>query len=389
MDGLKDWAQWLGWVGFTSFTFSLLLSIRTHWLDRLGDGLDKVYRCHHWLGVTAFCALVTHLAILSLRWLGSRPLKAAWFPFPVHPRLSVNLGSYAFWLLAVLIALTAWRRFPYHLWRLTHKLMGVAYLLGASHVVLSARAEAKFAILPLAAVGTLAWLWDVAIGPACRRWTRCQIVNIERPTPHHLIVQLRPPPIPMVPGQYLFTRFVHLSHEPHPFTPWRKGELLHMSIKVSGDFTAQLHRELRTGMEVDLGKPFGTFDYRRGLPQQIWIAGGVGIAPFLAWMQAELDLEEATLFYCVHDRQQAVHQGEIERMTAEVSTIRSTTVCTGEEGHLTAARIAEQCPEYRNRSIFLCGPPKMVRDLRRQLRALGCPPQQIHSEVFAFRRGAK
>ena len=35
-----------------------------------------------------------------------------------------------------------------------------------------------------------------------------------------------------------------------------------------------------------IGGPHGRFGHWRGTARQIWVAGGVGIAPFMSWLRA-------------------------------------------------------------------------------------------------------
>jgi predicted ferric reductase len=35
-----------------------------------------------------------------------------------------------------------------------------------------------------------------------------------------------------------------------------------------------------------IGGPHGRFDHAKGVDRQVWIASGVGVAPFLSWLRA-------------------------------------------------------------------------------------------------------
>jgi predicted ferric reductase len=385
----KTLGQWSGWLGFTAFSLTLLFSLRVRLLDRLADGLDKTYRLHHWLGLTTYCLLLAHVGLLSFRWLAVRPGKAFWFPFPVHPRVSVNLGSYAFWLLTILIGLTLWRRFPYRQWRLSHKLIGIPFLLAILHVWLSDRntidqTTLLFTLfLTFAALGASTWLYDLL---ALRRWHPLKVKALKRPTPRHLIVTADST-VALKPGQYLFARFAGHTREAHPFTPWEnRSNELQFAIKTAGDYTEALHKTLKVGTPLQVSRPYGTFDYQRGLPRQVWVAGGVGIAPFLAFAEAIARGAEAPqeihLFYCYHDEKSAYLAPQLKNLPAPVHLHL---IPTGKEGHLTAQQIASNVKKCKETTLFLCGPPPMVRDLTTQAKRLGWPRHQIHSEAFAFR----
>jgi len=41
-------------------------------------------------------------------------------------------------------------------------------------------------------------------------------------------------------------------------------------------------------------------------------------------------------------------------------------------------------PDIAGRDVYVCGPPAMVDAVRRRLRALGVPRDQVHFERFAY-----
>jgi predicted ferric reductase len=50
-------------------------------------------------------------------------------------------------------------------------------------------------------------------------------------------------------------------------------------IKGLGDYTRSLPARLHIGDTVTVEGPYGCFDFRSEQPRQIWIGGGIGIAP--------------------------------------------------------------------------------------------------------------
>jgi predicted ferric reductase len=52
----------------------------------------------------------------------------------------------------------------------------------------------------------------------------------------------------------------------------------------NGDFTNRLREVVGPGMPARVSRPQGRFDREQGSERQIWIAGGIGITPFLAWL---------------------------------------------------------------------------------------------------------
>jgi predicted ferric reductase len=376
----KKFGLLLGWLGFICFSFSFILALRTRWLDQLSDGLDKAFTLHHRLGEATLLFLIGHMLALSMRWLSLRPAKAFWFPFPVHAKYWVNLGIYGFWVLVLLLLLTFWTRVPYRQWKWTHRLMGFPLVLGTLHVALNPDSPLRVWTVVIGSLGVAAWLWELGLRRLIFPWATYRVVKIERPTPRHAIVTIRAANrnVNIQPGQYVFVQFDSLGWETHPFTPFVSpdGDLC-LTIKVSGDYTRRLYMSLRVGAQAKVSSAYGTFSYTRGGKSQVWIAGGVGIAPFISWAQHKPP-GKVQLFYCVHSKEDALHIPLLKDIDVQL-------ICTKTDGHLTAKQVQMVVSNLQAASIFLCGPPEMAKDLERQLRQIGCPPTHLHSEIFAFR----
>ena len=116
------------------------------------------------------------------------------------------------------------------------------------------------------------------------------------------------------PGQFGVLRFKGQgSDEPHPFSfskIYDDGSL-RVTVKALGDFTSRIESYVKIGQPVSAQGPFGRFRFSGKTPE-VWVAGGIGITPFLAWMDA-LDPDGATvdLFYCVKSRSNAPHLAEL------------------------------------------------------------------------------
>ena len=52
--------QLTGVVAMAAMSFAMVLAVRPRWADKLLNGLDKMYRLHKWLGITALVAAVAH-----------------------------------------------------------------------------------------------------------------------------------------------------------------------------------------------------------------------------------------------------------------------------------------------------------------------------------------
>ena len=175
----------------------------------------------------------------------------------------------------------------------------------------------------------------------------------------------------------------------HPFTlassPAEAD--LRFTIRALGDYTSQAPDLVLPGMPAVVSGPHGRFTHAEGTAHQLWVAGGVGITPFLSWMRS-LDHDPppgcVDLFYSVAD--QAPYAEELAAIAAAHPAIAVHVQRTGADGHLTAARMLEAArPDTSDLSVFLCGPERMLRPLQTDLRAAGVPARRIFREHFDWR----
>lgn len=103
--------------------------------------------------------------------------------------------------------------------------------------------------------------------------------------------------------------------EPHPFTisSSPKEKNLRFTIRIAGDYTQYLYNHLRPGVIAVVEGGYGMMDYRRGGKEQIWIAGGIGVTPFLSWIRdmPQESGHDIDFFYTVRTKDEALFLSEI------------------------------------------------------------------------------
>jgi predicted ferric reductase len=176
----------------------------------------------------------------------------------------------------------------------------------------------------------------------------------------------------------------------HPFTiasaPTER--LLRVTVKALGDYTSSLRDLLEPGMPAVIGGPHGRFNHAKGTRHQAWIAGGVGVAPFLSWMRA-LDHHrppgEVDLYYAFTGGP-APFADELVAIAATTPDVRVHLVDSAVSGRLTADRVVDEAGVLpADLSVFMCGPNPMLRDLQAGLRQRGVRARNVHREYFDWR----
>jgi predicted ferric reductase len=128
------------------------------------------------------------------------------------------------------------------------------------------------------------------------------------------------------------------------------------------------------------------FDYRLGAPQQIWIAAGIGITPFISWIRAlngSLDYE-VDFYYSAANEASALFVDEITAATARYPSLTLHLIRTDRDPPLTPAHILSAHPITPS-SVYMCGPPQMMRTFQQELRTHGVAPEHIRWEQFGLR----
>jgi predicted ferric reductase len=160
-----------------------------------------------------------------------------------------------------------------------------------------------------------------------------------------------------------------------------------VAIKPLGDWTRRAPERLRPGTPVWLEGPYGRFNFRRGGDRQVWVAGGVGVTPFLAWVRS-LSAEErvrAHLVYCVRSEEDAIGLDVLRDAAARLSAF-SFDLCSDREGRLDADRLLGLLPSPADGADFyFCGPEGLREALGAGLEARGVAPAGVHFELFEFR----
>ncbi|MCC8999574.1 MAG: ferric reductase-like transmembrane domain-containing protein [Candidatus Contendobacter sp.] len=402
--------NYTGILGMGVMSVGMILSARPVRLEPLLGGLDKMYRLHKWLGITGLVIVILHWSwVKAPKWMVGwgwleRPVRApaseqplALFRFFQSQRgLAEDVGEWAFYAAVVLIVLALVKRFPYRYFFKTHRLLAVAYLVLVFHsLVLMKFSYWGEVIGPFMAVlmlaGTVAALVSLfrTVGHDRRAVGVIeQLVHYPDNRVLNVSVMLKDPWPGHEAGQFAFVTFD--PHEgPHPFTlssAWAGDGKLSFDIKGIGDYTDTLPATLKVGDGVKVEGPYGRFDFSSNKPCQIWVAGGIGITPFIARMRALADEERRqaiTLFYSTQMPDEEFISNV--RALADRAKVQLRLLVTTKDGPLNAERLCQWAPEWKDADLWFCGPSSFGRALRQNLVAKGLATEDFHFELFDMR----
>lgn len=410
-DGWEFREQFVYLTGVSALSLmvlSMIISVRVPWVNRRMQGLDKAYVVHKWTGIFATLLLLFHwLGEASPEWL------VEWGLIPNPGELTdgrgfseleiglfqsgVTLAQVAFYGSIVLVVVALFRRIPYHLFRKSHKIFPLLFLLAAYHGATAQLKErwlgtpASYLLFLLIAIGVAAALIGLfqQIG-ACRTGTAA----ISQLTHHEQgILDLRlttRKPFYYQPGQYAFLRFAH-DGEPHPFTMASSGDdpnTLRFAIKSLGNFTGDLAHRLQVGQLVTVEGPYGEFRFEAPGRRQIWIAGGIGITPFMAQLEYLANRggceHPIDLWYSTRVDKTTLFPDSLDGLCGQSGVTFHHLDSTRNE-YLTAEMLHSSVGHVDSVSIWFCGPPAFAQCLLKGLVAYGFDKRHFHYDSFDMR----
>ena len=150
--------------------------------------------------------------------------------------------------------------------------------------------------------------------------------------------------------------------EPHPFTiSSAPGEdRLRFTMKVLGDWTRKVREELQPGGEVIVRGPYGRFDTSKGGKKQIWLAGGIGLTPFLSAIRAMQpgDDRQIHLVYAAREASDAIFLDELKDRAATLGNVTLVPLFSDEGNFARVDIMKVKLPDPLNSyDYYLCGPP--------------------------------
>jgi predicted ferric reductase len=410
----------LGLVGATSFAANLLLGARLPYIQTYFGGVQRMYAVHRINGRVAWLLLLAHaLVVVAGRATVSASTALSLF-VPSRSGWAVPIGAAALVAMAAGVGATLYLRLGHEVFIYVQRTFGVIFAAAGVHVwlIVARRGESPaltwfLGVLWLAALA--AWVYRSLFGNVLVRRHRYRVVAA---VPlDESVVEITMAPVDeglrFVAGQFAYVTFYSSAfnaqfhpfsvtsrggseiitlrpgdarNQYHPFsiTSSPKARDLKVCVKAVGDFTRRLHR-LDEGAVAVLEGPYGEFSYRTSVrPAQVWVAGGIGITPFLSMARSlEPSEREVELYYGVKSRATAYFADELAALAAR-GVLELHVVPEDEEGFVQIDRIERDVGALAHRDFYLCGPPAMVASMSAQLEARGVPARQIHYERFGF-----
>lgn len=178
-----------------------------------------------------------------------------------------------------------------------------------------------------------------------------------------------------------------------------KPYLVSITVKrVQGGMVSNwLHDTMRPGDEVVATAPLGEFSFAQARAEKyLLLSGGSGITPMMSMTRAQFDLAaNADIVFMHHARtpRDIIFQTELEMIARSSTKFRFVPVCEadaplmfwgGYRGRISAEMLNVAVPDFREREIFVCGPPPYMRAVKAMLQQLNFDMAHHHEESFDF-----
>lgn len=402
--------QLVGAEGVLLMSIGLVLISTLQWVERWFNGIDHAAYWHRAVTIAGTALVGLHAGITS------NPRKSS---------LGADLGVVGLTGLIVLVIWAIAPRWPsftpkslrtwilkgmntrpvqflsrtvmgYGAWRFFHRLTGLFVAIGFAHGLVDGTVFGSQALrwtyIFVAGVGLAFYVYRELLARRFAHMLDYQVESVRQIDDTTVEISLKPlgQPLNYRAGQFAI---VYLEAKDgwhrHPFTitsaPRERN--VRFTVKALGDFTSGIGTMVEPGMPAVISRPHGDFDYRRGSERQAWIAGGVGITPFLSWLRAatpgQLPLH-VDLFYTV--RGAAAYSAELRDLATRHSSLRLHIIDTSSQPTLTPEQVLEAVGgEPRTLSVFMCGPEQLVVSFRKAMLKAGVKPANIHREYFNLR----
>lgn len=177
--------------------------------------------------------------------------------------------------------------------------------------------------------------------------------------------------------------------------PERSDGCITITIKsVPGGRVSQaLTRQIRPGMYLPIGLPQGDFFIPDAVPvRALFITAGSGITPIMSMLRSLSSSSQLPDIYHIHFAPHAfgvIFGRELRNLAANHPRYRLSLVYTREGNiqasssprHFSSQLLAQFCPDWRDRDLWLCGPQSLVESARATWQDAGLA-SRVHVEQF-------
>lgn len=202
---------------------------------------------------------------------------------------------------------------------------------------------------------------------------------------------------PFQAGQFIMIYFLDdrlgKIGKPYSISSSPRDKFLTITVKKVGTFSSALHK-LKKGERVKIIGPYGNFYPDESMKNLVFLAGGIGIAPFFSIIKdfyLKKSLRKIFLFYSNRTKREIALLGELNKIADKWPKFKPIYFLTrektrkktiGEYRRINVEIIKKYIKRLENNYYFICGPKEFVFDLCQKLKNNGVDEKFIKIEAF-------
>ncbi len=383
------------------FLYQMILISGTKFFER-SFGLDRLARIHHTTGLVGYGFLIAHVLFIITGYMALTGNNFIAQYFELKNSLPYILLATISLILLDLVIVTSIvivrKRLKYEFWYFVHLLVYFAVLLAFFHQVAngqnllsSKELRTYWYGLYFAAFGLVLWRrWFLPIYLEFKFKFRVKKVVRENNSVVSIYVEGKDiSRFKYDAGQFNLWQFwqkgLRTMHHPFTISSSPGDSYLRLSAKAIGDFTKKLDK-LEKGTPVLISGPYGLFSNRVSTRKnRLFIAGGIGITPILSILRSGVQPNDV-LIYAAQTIDDAVFSDVFlklkEKGLKTIFVLSQEKVKGTYEGYLSGEILDKEINGLKDRDIWLCGPPPMMKAVEKLLDERKMPKSQIHTEKF-------
>jgi ferredoxin-NADP reductase/pSer/pThr/pTyr-binding forkhead associated (FHA) protein/ferredoxin len=170
----------------------------------------------------------------------------------------------------------------------------------------------------------------------------------------------------------------------------------------SGLVSNWLHENITVGSNIKINGPYGKFTcFTSRCQKLLLISAGSGITPMMSMSRCLLDIGftgDLIFFHCAHSPRDIIFRQELEFMAAQYSNFHLAISTTYKEpgyswlgltGRLNASMLEVVAPDFRERSVYVCGPDGFMKNVSQILESFNFPMKNFYKESFGPQHKSK
>lgn len=198
-----------------------------------------------------------------------------------------------------------------------------------------------------------------------------------------------------LPGQFLTVRIPGDVSRRYSLAAWQprpREYRLGIRCVEGGRVSAWLYEHAQPGTDIEVLPPAGEFVLKEGAGDVVLVAGGIGLTPMAAMVDAlkrRGGKHEVWLFHAAREVEELVDFDEYSELDRSLPWFhyrpwlsRPPADWTGGTGRLNPEILMREPNSPLSAAYYLCARQEMMDELSTGLEALGVPPEAVHLESF-------